>query len=83
MMKSIYGYAEKDLIDYFTSIGEKPFRAKQTIEWLYRHKIRSFDEMTNVKKAVIENLNNNFNLDLFQFRKDKYLKMVLKNIYLD
>ena len=80
-MKSIYGYAEKDLIDYFTSIGEKTFRAKQTIEWLYRHKIRSFDEMTNVKKVVIENLNNNFNLDLFpisqrQISKDgteKYL----------
>ena len=53
-MNSIYGYTEKKLKEYLTSVGEKPFRASQIIEWLYRHKINSFDEITNMKKSFIE-----------------------------
>ena len=31
--------------------GEKSFRATQIYEWLYRHLVASFDEMTNLSKA--------------------------------
>ena len=55
-MKSIYGYTEDMLKEYLINKGEKPFRASQLIEWIYRHKITSFDEMTNVKKTFIEEL---------------------------
>lgn len=51
------------LKEYLVSKGEKPFRASQIIEWLYRHKIESFDEMTNVKKSFIEELKKDFTLD--------------------
>ena len=62
-MNSIYGYTEKKLKEYLTSVGEKPFRASQIIEWLYRHKINSFDEITNMKKSFIEILKRDFTLD--------------------
>ena len=62
-MKSIYGYTEDMLKEYLINKGEKPFRASQLIEWIYRHKITSFDEMTNVKKTFIEELKNDFILD--------------------
>ena len=65
-MESIYGYTEEMLKDYLVSKGEKPFRASQIIEWLYRHKIESFDEMTNVKKSFIEELKKDFTLDTLE-----------------
>ncbi len=65
-MKSIYGFSEEMLKDYFTSIGEKPFRASQIIEWIYRHKITSFDEITNIKKEFIEKLKQDFMLDTLE-----------------
>lgn len=65
-MESIYGYTEEMLKEYLVSKGEKPFRASQIIEWLYRHKIESFDEMTNVKKSFIEELKNDFTLDTLE-----------------
>lgn len=63
MMLHIYDYTEEMLKEYLVSIGEKPFRAKQLIEWLYRHKIESFDEISNMKKDFIEKLKNEFVLD--------------------
>ena len=50
------------LKEYWISKGEKSFRAPQTIEWLYRHQITSFDEITNMKKTVIEELKKDFTL---------------------
>src|SRR5690606_13590726 len=31
--------------------GQKAFRAQQIYEWLYRHIVASFDEMTNISKS--------------------------------
>lgn len=62
-MKSIYGYTEKQLKEYLLSVGEKPFRSSQIYEWLYRHKISSFDEITNMKKSFIEILKRDFSLE--------------------
>ncbi len=65
-MESIYNLSEDDFKLYLNNLGEKPFRAKQIMEWVYRHKIESFDEMTNVKKTFIEQLKNDFSLDLLE-----------------
>ena len=65
-MESIYNLSEDDFKLYLNNLGEKPFRAKQIMEWVYRHKIQSFGEMTNVKKSFIEQLKNDFSLDLLE-----------------
>lgn len=62
-MNSIYGYSEDMLKQYLISLGEKPFRSSQLIEWIYRHKISSFDEITNIKKDLIKKIKDDFIID--------------------
>jgi len=61
-MKSIYGLSLDDLKDYFVQKGLKPFRATQVYEWIYRNKIRDFNEITNIKKDVLADLSQDFSL---------------------
>ena len=65
-MQSIYNLSLADLKEYFINKCEKPYRSIQIFEWLYRFKVRSFDEMTNQKKSIIELLKLDFNLDLLE-----------------
>lgn len=65
-MRNIYDLTLKDLGQYFESIGLKPFRAVQVFEWLYRKHVRSFQEMTNINKDLIEKLSNEFSIKLFE-----------------
>lgn len=48
------------LIDLLVGMGEPTFRAKQVYEWLWKKSARSFEEMTNLPKALRENLVANF-----------------------
>lgn len=51
-MKSIYDKTLEQLEEYFESIGEKKFKARQLYDWLYKKRVTSFDEMTNIKKEL-------------------------------
>ena len=42
-MENIYGYTMDMLEEYFTSIGEKKFKAIQVFEWLYIHKEKNIE----------------------------------------
>lgn len=73
-MKSIYDMSLIDLENYFVDKGDKKFRASQVFDWLYIKKVDSFDEMTNLKKEVIESLKNDFfikNLTITKTEEDK------------
>ena len=59
-MRNIYDLSKEELENYFESIGDKKFRAVQILEWLYRKKVTSFDEMTNLSKIAIQTLKENF-----------------------
>ena len=61
-MYSIYDFSKKKLEDFFLENSEKKFKATQVYEWLYKKRINSFDEMTNVSKETISLLKNNFSL---------------------
>ena len=61
-MKNIYDLTLKQLEDYFISIDEKPFRAVQIYEGLYKKRYSTFDEMTNISKDLRENLKKDFSL---------------------
>ncbi len=60
---NIYNYTIKQLEDYFISKGEKKFKATQVFEWLYQKRVKSFDEMTNIKKEVISYLKEDFKIN--------------------
>lgn len=69
-MRNIYDLTIKELEDYFISINEKKFRAVQVYEALYKRRIKSFDDMTNISKEVREKLK-----QVFSFYK---IKMLIK-----
>lgn len=59
-MRNIYDLTIKELEDYFVSINEKPFRAVQVYEGLYKKRYNSFDDMTNISKSLREKLKSDF-----------------------
>ena len=61
-MRNIYDLTLKELEEYFTQIGEKTFRASQVFEGLYKKRLSSFDEMTNISKDLRKKLADTFSL---------------------
>jgi 23S rRNA (adenine2503-C2)-methyltransferase len=66
MKNNIYNYDLKDLELYFESINEKKFRGAQVFDWLYRKRASSFEEMTNLKKEIIEHVKEEFEITVLQ-----------------
>lgn len=79
-MESIYNKSFNDLEEYFVSINEKKFKASQVYEWLYKKRVTSFDDMSNLKKEVIEKLKEDFCIDELTIKKTE--KDVEVNKYL-
>ena len=80
-MKNIYGMTLSDLETYFTSIGDKKFKAIQVFEWLYKKRVSSFQEMTNVKKETLNKIEEDFNLDKLKIIDKKVGKDVTKYLF--
>ena len=55
-MKDIRTLSLDQLKEYFLTLGEKPFRAKQVYEWLWSKNLHSIDEMTNLSKELREKI---------------------------
>ena len=60
---NIYDYRLSELKEYFKENNEKEFKAIQIYEWLYKKRIQSFDEMSNIKKDTIELLKKNYKIE--------------------
>lgn len=78
---NIYGYTLEMLKDYFISIGEKPFKANQVYDWLYKKRVTSFDEMTNISKSLIEKLKDDFTMDKIKVLAKESGKDVSKYLF--
>lgn len=68
-MESIYNKSFTELENYFELIGEKKYKASQIYEWIYEKRVSSFDEMTNIKKDLIEKLKQDFCIDSLTIKK--------------
>ena len=53
---NLFGLDRTAMQDYFTSIGEKTFRADQILQWIYHHRVTRFKHMTNLSKILRESL---------------------------
>lgn len=62
-MNSIFDYTLEELGAYFEAIGDKKYRAAQIFEWIYRYRVKDFDQMTNLSKKGIQELKQNFVID--------------------
>jgi len=49
---NLLGLSPSKLEDFFEEIGEKRFRATQVLKWIHQLGATSFDEMTNISKAL-------------------------------
>ena len=79
-MRNIYGITLSELENYFIEKNDKKFKATQIFEWVYKKRIKNFDDMKNVSKETIKEIKNDFcfdRLDIIDKRKDidvaKYL----------
>lgn len=56
---NLLNFDKKGLIEFFTQLGEKPFRATQLMKWLYAEDITDFELMTNFSKNLRSYLQEN------------------------
>lgn len=80
-MKNIYGITLEKLEKYFEEIGEKKFKATQVFEWIYKKRVKSFDEMINIKKDTIEKLKQDFTFETVKVVDKKKGKDVAKFLF--
>lgn len=59
---SIYSLELHELKNWLADRGEKPFRGEQIFDWLYKKRVKSFAEMTNLSKELRTKLEENFSL---------------------
>ncbi|WLR53478.1 23S rRNA (adenine(2503)-C(2))-methyltransferase RlmN [Mesobacillus subterraneus] len=58
--KSIYSLQLDELKDWLKDQGEKPFRAEQVFDWLYKKRAVSFEDMSNLSKTLRDKLEEHF-----------------------
>jgi 23S rRNA (adenine2503-C2)-methyltransferase len=78
-IKNIRRLSLSELEQYFETLGEKKFRAKQVYEWLWLKQAHSFEAMTNLSKELRVKLSENFSLpaltvDATQYSADGTIK---------
>lgn len=69
MKNNVYNLTLTDLEDYFVNKGDKKFKGQQVFDWLYRKRVESFDEMTNIKKEVLDMLKDEFEMRTISISK--------------
>ncbi|RXI45312.1 23S rRNA (adenine(2503)-C(2))-methyltransferase RlmN [Malaciobacter mytili] len=77
-MQSIYDFTLEELKEKL-----KPsFRAKQVYNWLYKKYASSFEEMKNLPKDLIEELKQNYTIDVMQIiKKEKSIDGSIKYLF--
>ncbi|MCX4186803.1 23S rRNA (adenine(2503)-C(2))-methyltransferase RlmN [Methylophaga sp. OBS4] len=53
---NLLGLDLKGLEAFFVELGEKPFRARQLLQWIHKYRVTDFAEMTNLSKNLREKL---------------------------
>lgn len=53
---NLLGLTRGELDAFIVAMGEKPFRARQLMKWLYKRAVSDFDEMTDLAKSFRERL---------------------------
>ena len=59
-MRDIRSCDEEEMKEIVAQYGEKPFRAKQLMEWIHGKQVETFEEMTNVPEKLKSKLKDDF-----------------------
>ncbi|MBD9105268.1 23S rRNA (adenine(2503)-C(2))-methyltransferase RlmN [bacterium] len=68
-MENVYNLTLQDWEEYFVNKGEKKFKGSQVFDWLYHKRVTSFDEMTNIKKDILDMLKKDFTFKTLSISK--------------
>lgn len=82
-MRDLRTLSLEQIQDYFLTLGEKPFRAKQVYDWLWSKNLHAIEEMTNLSKDLRERISKDFEIkpilvDQLQRSKDGTIKNGVK-----
>lgn len=70
------------LKSHFIDMGEKPFRAQQVYEWLWKKSCTDFSAMSNLSKALREQLAERFCINAIQvYQKQESADGTIKNTF--
>jgi 23S rRNA (adenine2503-C2)-methyltransferase len=58
MTVNLLDFNQEQLAEYFQSLGEKPFRARQLMRWMHHFGVNDFEQMTDIAKSLREKLAN-------------------------
>ena len=53
---NLLNFDAEAMAEFFTELGEKPFRATQMLKWIYQFGVSDFEQMTNFSKVTREKL---------------------------
>src|SRR5258708_38643874 len=53
---NLYDLSHAEITALIAGWGQLPYRAKQIIEWLYKHKVTDFEQMKTLPKPLREKL---------------------------
>ena len=80
-MRNIFDFQLKDLEQFFESINEKKFKARQIFDWVYRKRVFNYDDMTNISKDLKEKLKNNLDISLLTLRRKQTSNLTNKYLF--
>ena len=60
---NIYNITLNELENYFLEKNDKKFKATQIFDWIYKKRVKNFEDMKNVSKETVNTLKKDFNLD--------------------
>lgn len=55
--QDLLGLNQKALTEFFKTLGEKPYRVKQLMQWIYKYHEFDFNKMLNLSKMLRQQLN--------------------------
>ena len=50
--QNLLGCSKTELETFFAGLGEKPFRARQLLQWIYQRQVIEFEAMTDLSKRL-------------------------------
>ncbi len=68
-MKNLFGFTKEMLEEYFALMGEKKYKATQVFEWLYRHNEYDISKFSNIKKEILNKMENDFTTNFIKIEK--------------
>ncbi|MBD3920565.1 23S rRNA (adenine(2503)-C(2))-methyltransferase RlmN [Paenibacillus sp. PR3] len=63
---SVYGFTQEQLIEWLQPHGHKKFRAQQVWDWLYRKRVTTFAEMTDVNPSCLALLEEHYGISTLE-----------------